>query len=270
MRIFLTNDDGISSPYLALLASAARQFGEVLVVAPPEQYSASSHRITLGRDLELRRRDDYLMEEAGADTPTGGAGLKKRDDLPLYGVEAYTLDGSPADCVRACFMGLLREKMPDVVFSGVNQGSNCGFDIQYSATIGAAMEALTFGVPAICFSQKTPGSDEVLRNHLGEMIEKYMSAALAEKASGKPVDTLFNINFPSVPEAQYRGVLEGVKPDRQAFFDDYYHKTDPEKKDGPWMIHMDSRPVETGGEGTDIQAVLEGCIAVGRVRNAVL
>lgn len=252
MRIFLTNDDGIDSPYLALLASAARKFGEVLVVAPPEQYSASSHRITLGRDMELRRVDDFLT-------------------FPQHRVEAYTLDGSPADCVRACFMGLIPgEKMPDIVFSGVNQGSNCGFDIQYSATIGAAMEALTYGVPAVCFSQKTPGPDEVLRNHLEEMIEKYMSAALEEKASGKPVDTLWNINFPSVPEAQYRGVLEGVKPDRQAFFDDFYHKVGPETKDGLWMIHMDSRPVEAGGEGTDIQAVLEGYIAVGRVRNTVL
>ena len=96
MNILITNDDGINAPGISLLAEAAAQFGNVTVVAPASQCSAMSHRITLDRPMGLRKH------EWGMD-----------------GVTAYSLDGTPADCIRAALDAIMPEK-PDVVLSGIN------------------------------------------------------------------------------------------------------------------------------------------------------
>ena len=133
MNILITNDDGINAPGISLLAEAAAQFGNVTVVAPASQCSAMSHRITLDRPMGLRKH------EWGMD-----------------GVTAYSLDGTPADCIRAALDAIMPEK-PDVVLSGINHGYNVGYDIAYSGTVGAAMEALMSGIPAIALSQNNLG-----------------------------------------------------------------------------------------------------------------
>ena len=121
MRILVTNDDGIRSPYLAMLAQAAKDLGEVTVIAPMEQCSAMSHRITLYKPMEMQREADF----------------------PVEGVEAYRIDATPADCVRISYHGLFeRGQEPELVLSGINDGANCGYDTLYSATVGAAMEAV--------------------------------------------------------------------------------------------------------------------------------
>ena len=148
MKILVTNDDGIRAPGIAFLAEAAARLGSVLVIAPKEQQSAMSHRITLDRSMRLERCSTFSLK----------------------GVEAYSLDGTPADCVRAAFLGAFDEK-PDLVLSGINEGANCGFDIQYSATVGAAMEALLYGVPALCFSQERGPVGEVCREYLFRILE---------------------------------------------------------------------------------------------------
>ena len=130
MRILVVNDDGIKAP------------GEVWVVAPAAQCSAMSHRITVRGDLEV-----------------------KPYDFPATGVTAYSVWGTPADCVKVALGCLMTEK-PDIVFSGINAGYNVGRDILYSGTIGAAMEALCWGVPAIAFSVAEEDECEVLNTYL--------------------------------------------------------------------------------------------------------
>ena len=124
-RILITNDDGIGADGLRKLAEIARGFGEVTIVAPDTQRSASSHHCVFNRPLTL-----------------------KAFSFGLRGVEAFTLDGTPADCARVgIFAG--SDRKPDLVLSGINHGYNISSDIQYSGTVGAALEAAFLGVRAI-------------------------------------------------------------------------------------------------------------------------
>lgn len=129
MRILVANDDGIRSPGLEHLARMAATLGEVWVVAPDSQCSAMSQRISVFGTLDLQEVPDY----------------------PVAGVHAWTVSGSPADCVKVALACVMPEK-PDLVFSGINQGYNVGTDILYSGTIGVTMEALANGIPAMAFS----------------------------------------------------------------------------------------------------------------------
>jgi 5'-nucleotidase len=238
MKILVTNDDGICAPGIAFLAEAARRLGSVLVIAPKEQQSAMSHRITLDRSMKMERCPDF----------------------PAEGVEAYSLDGTPADCVRAAFLGAFDEK-PDMVFSGINEGANCGFDIQYSATVGAAMEALLYDVPALCFSQERGPVGEVCRAYLFQISEELAGRRL-------PRNQIWNVNFPRCPLSDCRGILYDRRPCQTAFFDDRYVRK--ELGAGSWEIGIDSDYISEAEEGTDVRAVLDGYISVGTVTNTVL
>ena len=123
MKILVVNDDSIHAPGIVLLAKAAMELGEVTVVAPANQCSAMSQRITIRGDMRV----------------------DKVQDFPVPVKAAYKVDGTPADCLKIAMQYLLEEK-PDYVFSGINDGYNAGFDIAYSGTLGAAFEAVMNGV----------------------------------------------------------------------------------------------------------------------------
>src|SRR3954471_18375796 len=125
MRILVTNDDGIYSPGIAALAQAASQFGDVRIVAPDVEQSSASHAITASRPLSYRR------------TP-----------LPC-GIEAYRVNGTPADCVA---LGAYNWEKVDVVLSGINLGTNIGNSIWHSGTLAAAKQAALLGLRGIAFS----------------------------------------------------------------------------------------------------------------------
>ena len=240
MRILVTNDDGIRSPYLAMLAQAARDLGEVTVIAPMEQCSAMSHRITLYKPMEMQRETDF----------------------PVEGVEAYRIDATPADCVRISYHGLFeRGQEPKLVLSGINDGANCGFDTLYSATVGAAMEAVLYGVPAICFSQRRGGCDEVMRMHLPAILRELVQKPL-------PRGEAWNVNFPNCPVSEYRGILYDRTLAQTPFFDDYYYRQ--ERPDGGHDILLRAEELLDAEEGSDIRALLDGYISIGTVRNRAM
>ena len=153
-KILITNDDGITADGIVRLAKAAKKFGKVYVVAPDSQRSAMSHRITLREHIDVRKYD-----------------------FPVEDVEAYVSTGTPADCVRFGILNIVKEK-PDVVLSGINFGFNSGTDIQYSATVGAALEAACVGVHAIAFSEGFDDVHEVTEAYLEEMIAKLIDRKL--------------------------------------------------------------------------------------------
>ena len=240
MRILVTNDDGIRSPYLAMLAEAAKALGEVTVIAPMEQCSAMSHRITLYRPMEFQLQEDF----------------------PVEGVRAYRIDGMPADCVRISYHGLFEKgKEPELVLSGINDGANCGYDIQYSATVGAAMEAVLYHVPAICFSQRRGGCDQILREHLSSILME-----LAQNRPGR--GEAWNVNFPNCFPQQFRGILYDRRPAQTPFFDDVYYRQ--ERGDGGHDILLRAEEITGAEEGSDIQALIDGYISVGVIRNQVM
>ncbi|WFA08291.1 5'/3'-nucleotidase SurE [Tissierella sp. Yu-01] len=128
MRILLTNDDGIMAEGIYMLAKELEKEYDVTIVAPESQKSAQSHAITLHQPL--------IIKEVKLD------GLKSK---------AYSISGTPADCVRAGIEAIVEDKI-DLVFSGINLGLNSGMDIIYSGTVSAAVEANIYNIPSIAVS----------------------------------------------------------------------------------------------------------------------
>ena len=176
MRILVVNDDGIQAPGIRKLAELARQFGEVTVAAPKSQCSGMSHRITVDLGMEIAKVD-----------------------FPVEGVEAYSIDGTPADCVKLAIGNVLKEK-PDVVFSGINKGYNIGYEILYSGTVGAAMEALVHGVPAIAYSQDDTADYAVVEKYFGELTEILVQET--QELSSVPAQVTAILDALSVPADQ--------------------------------------------------------------------
>lgn len=237
MNILITNDDGIRAEGIVVLAKAAVKFGSVTVVAPAHQCSAMSHQITL--------RNSLILEKC---------------DFPVAGVTAYSLEGTPADCMKAALDAVLPEK-PDVVLSGINNGYNVGFDIVYSGTAAAAMEGLMNGIPSIALSRHHVGTFDVTEQYITDILEKLLDMPLSQE--------IWNVNFPT-------GSCSGILWDRAPAAQGYYEGKVDIKKDGDRMI-LDYPPMNEldpsnplGAPNSDLNAVMRGYISVGKVRCTVL
>ena len=137
MQILVTNDDGVLAPGLLALAQELRKLGEVTVLAPDRNWSASGHVKTMERPLRVK-------EVSLAD-----------------GTRALASDGAPSDCVALALLGVVPQKF-DLVVSGINPNANIGHDVTYSGTVTAAMEAVINGVPGLAVSlDSKPGHGEL-------------------------------------------------------------------------------------------------------------
>ena len=169
MRILCTNDDGILAYGLECLVRAAREIGDVTVVAPDREQSATSHSLTLHHPLRPVER----------------------------GPQRFQVDGTPTDCVMLAVEALMPER-PDFVLSGINHGQNMGEDVLYSGTVAAAMEGLALGIPSIAIS--FAGGD--LRADVSKLDEQVVVLVpLLRRLTSLtpfPADTLLNINLPPV------------------------------------------------------------------------
>ena len=233
MRILVVNDDGIQAPGIWKLAELARQFGEVTVAAPKSQCSGMSHRITV----------DLGMEIAKVDFP----------------VEAYSIDGTPADCVKLAIGNVLKEK-PDVVFSGINKGYNIGYEILYSGTVGAAMEALVHGVPAIAYSQDDTADYAVVEKYFGELTEILLKQKIGE-------GQIWNVNFPNCAAEEVKGTLYDRIPAKLEF---YHDRFELEKMDeNIYMANSIHKKKKSAPEGTDAEALLGNYISVSKLNSIV-
>ena len=233
-KILITNDDGITSDGLLRLAQAAKKYGEVWVVAPDGQRSAMSHRITLHEPIEFFPVE-FLVE----------------------GVHAYASTGTPADCVRFGILNIVKEK-PDFVFSGINFGYNCGTDIQYSATVGSALEAACVGIPAIAFSEGASECHEVTDTYLDQMMGELMEQPLAH-------NQIWNVNFPQCRLEELQGILYDRKIADCGFFIDEY--LEEELENGRIRLIVNGNYNEDAPEASDFRALVDGYISVGRVNN---
>ena len=239
MRILAVNDDGIRSPGLEALVRAVSELGEVWVVAPSEQCSGMSQKLSLFNEMPLRE----------ADFP-----------VPVKG--AWSLGGTPADCVKVALEHLLDFK-PDYVFSGVNDGWNAGYDIAYSGTIGACYEAVMNGIPAIAFSAKMKGEPEIAERWMPELARELI-------ALGQRPGEIWNVNFPGGTLSEVRGVLrERFIAPMQLYNGVFSSRVHPE---GHRMISQQGVPIGRGvaPEGSDIAAVLDGFISIGKIMSPVM
>ncbi|MBR1669701.1 MAG: 5'/3'-nucleotidase SurE [Butyrivibrio sp.] len=234
-RILITNDDGITSDGIVRLARATLELGEVWVVAPALQMSAASHSITLRDPLDVYPHD-----------------------FPVPGVKAFSVSGTPADCVRVGSLAVMPDK-PDVVLSGINYGYNMATDIQYSATAGAAFEASFQGIHAVALSEAMSDRHYATDEYLLPLLKEALSMEL-------DFGEIININFPECDTGECRGVKRDVKVSRKAFYTDRY-KVVEELEGGGIRYMVDGIHLHEEEEGTDYGAILSGYVSFGIVNN---
>ncbi len=225
MRILITNDDGIEALGIKLLVEWAKRIGEVTVVAPKVEQSGKSHGIELARPIEVLDRSE------------------------LYGVEAYSVDSTPADCVRYAILGL--GKKYDLVFSGMNRGANLGKDIVYSGTVGAIFEAAALDHKAIAFST-FPDTLESAAQYFDTAYDFIVKNGLLDK------NAIYNINIPAS--------ATGVKITRQgrSYFADQFEPIGNNlyKQKGYYTPDADNENIEL-----DAVAVSKGLISITPMQN---
>jgi 5'-nucleotidase len=225
VNILVTNDDGIHAPALGVLAAELSALGQVTIVAPDRDQSATSHSLTLHRPLRIHRHPD----------------------------RTFSVDGTPTDCVLIAFHGLMDVK-PDLVVSGINHGPNMGEDVFYSGTVAAAIEGSMQGVPAIAASLAThdPADFAAPARFIRRLVEALASRGLAGAR-------VLNVNLPHRPWSEIGGVRL-TRLGTRVYSDTLIEKVDPRGRAYYWIGGQD--PVWGSHEGTDFHAVEHGLISV--------
>ena len=220
-----SNDDGYLAEGLNALANALREHAEISVVAPDRNRSAASNSLTLEMPLRAYATDNGFIK----------------------------VDGTPTDCVHLAITGLLDHE-PDMVFAGINHGSNLGDDVLYSGTVAAATEGRFLGLPAIAIS--LVGSNPI---HFETAAD--VAVTLLKQLVKKPLpkDTILNVNVPDVALKD----LKGFKATRLG----QRHKSEPviKSKDPRGRIIYWVGPPgaeQDAGPGTDFYAINEGYVSV--------
>jgi 5'-nucleotidase len=231
MRILITNDDGIHGHGLKVLAEAAKLLGEVKIVAPDRERSACGHAMTLRDPLRVT-------------------------SVPFDGLEAYTVNGVPVDCVNVGLTVAWPDGC-DLVLSGVNHGPNLGFDITYSGTVAGAMEGAINGIRSISVSLATfvveaPPHWETASQWLGENLGKL---------AGLPEQELcfLNVNIPSIAPNEVRGT-KFAEMGRRVYKDRVERRDDPWGR--PYYWQGGAVVMKANQPGTDVMAVSEGFVSV--------
>jgi 5'-nucleotidase len=232
MHILVTNDDGVLAPGLLALAQEMRPLGEVSVLAPDRNWSASGHVKTLDRPLRVHE-------------------TKLADGSP-----ALASDGAPSDCVALALLGLLSDKV-DLVVSGINPNANIGHDVTYSGTVTAAMEAVISGVPGIAFSINSPPEHgELDYSSAARIAKKVVQKALAQ---GLPEGVFLNVNIPYLNEDDLKGFMitrQGLRVYRDALD----ARRDPRGRPYYWI--GGDFPTSIPENGTDVGALAGGYVAI--------
>jgi 5'-nucleotidase len=221
--LLVSNDDGYHSEGIHVLVDALESLGEVWVVAPDRENSAVSHALTLSRPLRLSE-------------------ISERH---------FMVDGTPTDCVTLGIGQVLKDRLPDLVVSGINFGANMGDDVHYSGTVSAAFEAAILGVPAIAVSQVI--GKEFSFVHAGRFARLIASRVLER---GLPSGTLLNVNVPPHTPVGVRFTRLGKRVYTEGVVED----TDPRGRKCYWIGGGD--PVWEDIPGTDFAAIGAGYISV--------
>ena len=218
MRILITNDDSVSAAQLPNLIRWCQKLGEVTVVVPEFEQSGKSHGIQLMHAFKAEQR---MLEE----------------------FQVWTVDSTPADCVRFAVMGLHMEF--DLVISGVNRGCNMGLDVMYSGTVAAIYEAAALGIPAVALSVPYPNYENAT-DHLDMVWDYFTENKLMEK------HTLYNVNSPLNPK--------GICITRQG---GPYYTDDFDPREGNLYMPVGRCIHENKGELTvDTDCVVSGYISI--------
>lgn len=262
-RILLTNDDGIEAPGLRALLYAFQPLGRVAVLAPDHNWSAAGHTKTMHKPLRVW---PHSFNHTPPDLPRGlvsDPGLGRREhtveeaDSQAWTesnrLEAYATSGAPSDCVMLALLGVLDEK-PDLVVSGINQGANLGYDLTYSGTVAAAMEAVIAGLPAVAISLDSYDQPNF---EFAAQVAAQVVQQVAER--GLPDGIFLNVNVPNRPAAEIAGVTV-TRMGRRIYHDLLVERRDPRGRPYYWI---GGEPLSGRlEEGTDTWAVANGYVSI--------
>ena len=227
MKILISNDDGFQAPGIVALHAALKDIADVEVVAPERNNSAKSNALTLA--------------------------------APLYVREAHNgfryVTGTPADCVHIALKGLLDYK-PDLVVSGINNGANMGDDTIYSGTVGAAMEAYLFGIPAIAFSQIEKGWAHI---DAAAQIARLLVQRIERERMLDGGAFLLNVNIPNKPLDELKP-LKVCRLGRRHAAEKVITQESPRGETMYWIAGAGG--AKDSGEGTDFHATAAGHVAL--------
>ncbi|HXH61758.1 MAG TPA: 5'/3'-nucleotidase SurE [Fimbriimonadaceae bacterium] len=232
MKILVTNDDGIHAEGLRHLVGVAMQFGEVKVVAPDAQKSACGHGMTM--------RNPLRVHEAP----------------PCCGMESYTVDGLPVDCVNVGLTVCWPDGC-DLVLSGINDGPNLGFDVTYSGTVAAAMEAAINGIRGVAISMAVFADGAPFHFETGaEWLAENWSMLTSLES---PPTTFWNVNVPAISYDHVEG-HRFVRMGDRVYEDRVVRREDPWGRPYYWqggvVVMNPDQP------GTDVEAVNRGFVAI--------
>jgi 5'-nucleotidase len=188
MKILLTNDDGIFAPGLAAIYKELVKIGDVIVVAPADSRSGTSHSVTFFEPL-VCNKVDINGQFAG-----------------------YSVEGSPADCVKLACMQLCKEPI-DLVVAGINSGANAGINVYYSGTVAAAMEGAFLKIPSVAMSlaREEHMDFEKAAKYCAEILKKLMPVRSGD---------VINVNIPWLSKGEPKGIK--VVPQSTEGFHEYY------------------------------------------------
>jgi len=222
-KILVTNDDGVHSEGIHLLAQVLAPLGEVIIVAPIQEASAIGHALTLRRPLRL--------------------------ETIRPGVHA--VDGTPTDCVNVAIAHVIHGK-PDLIVSGINKGWNLGDDVTYSGTVSGALEGALLGIPSIAVSTMNR------RNEYDFPPAARAAAVMAEAVleRGIPKFTMLNINVPFGPNKGFRATVQA----RRNHITVVSERIDPRNRPYYWIEEGENE--WEPHDRSDYQAVRDGYVSV--------
>ncbi|MBI5038872.1 MAG: 5'/3'-nucleotidase SurE [Nitrospirae bacterium] len=230
MLILVSNDDGIHSAGIHVLADALRSIGDVYIIAPDRERNAASHALTLHKPLRLEQLGDKM----------------------------YSVNGTPTDCINLAINGILSEK-PDLVVSGINKGGNLGDDVTYSGTVSAAFEGTLLGIPSFAVSQVAEGD---YKFETAAKVAVFLALQIKERLL--PPGVLLNVNVPNLDIKE----IKGIKMTRQGkrIYDEnaIIEKVDPRGKKYYWI--GGSRLSWEKTEDSDFSAIEEEKVSITPLR----
>ena len=233
MNILISNDDGINSDGIKSLAEELSKKHNIYIVAPDGERSATSHSLTLHSPIRVK------------ETNIKGA------------IKSWAISGTPGDCVKIGINALLsKDQQPDIVISGINHGPNLGYDVLYSGTVSASIEASMLGLPAVAVSLVTMEA-----KYEDFLFAKKFTNSLLEKIKGYkfPPKTILNVNIPNLAEEEIKGIAITELGGR-IFTSDYEKRIDPRGRIYYWMAGVPA--YESQNSPTDLSAIRKNKISI--------
>jgi 5'-nucleotidase len=227
--ILVVNDDGITAPGIKALINVAKQFGDVIAVAPDKPQSGMGHAITLDSTLHVVKTE-------------------------VDGIEAYACSGTPVDCVKIAVNKLLPRK-PNLIVSGINHGSNSSINVIYSGTMSAAIEGALEGITSVGFSLQNHSIDAdftAAKKYAHQIIHQILNHSF-------PKRMCLNVNIPNLKEE----LINGVKVCRQAkgnWQGKYDERQDPMGRTYYWLTGKFI--IDDNGTDTDEWALTNNYVSI--------